>query len=419
MVAGVGVPAARSASGRVPARAEAMSTAARWAEVVYCIALLLVWFQGDVVERMAARLLPLAALTVVLTCRRRDLLGRILPLPLAGFLAWAMASYLWSPDRGDSAIVLLGFVSSVIVAWCCGSFLSLSDLHRLTTAVVKVLCLVTVTMLLLAHGAATRPAEDGAPGWHGPFSHKNGLGAFMVVALLCFWFDHRSTRHQRLGWLGLGVVLLIGSQSSTALVLVLLAAAVVAWHRSSCRRRSVWRGVGQLGTLLAVVAGVGLLLVTRFDLLAGLLGRNGSLSGRTNIWAVVVERIAEKPIAGWGFGGMWRPASVPSQRMWVEMRFHAYHAHSGYLDLLLQVGAIGLALYLAFVAGTLRRHWRARNRSLHLWAVLIVLTVCLNAVTESAPFFSDGLLFLVAFAVVPKQTLVPLQQPRRLNGGTT
>jgi O-antigen ligase len=373
----------------------------RWAAVVYVIALLLVYFQGNVAERMASRLLPIAALVILLGRPRRDVLTRVVPLALAGFVVWATASWVWSSDRSGTQIVLLTFVSQVIVAWCCGSFLTLRSWHRLTTLVAKALCVLTVAFLVVAPGLSTRPAEDGAPGWHGPFSHKNGLGSFLVLALLCFWFDRGMKRSHRICWLAVGAILLVGSQSSTAMTLALVSVAALIWQSQTGRHAPLWRRISWLAGLLAVLASVGLILITKFDVVTGLLGRGSSLSGRTNIWSVVVERIQEKPFTGWGFGGVWRPESLPSQQMWQEMRFHAYHAHSGYLDLLLQVGVVGLLLYLTFAFATLRRHWRARAQSaLHLWAALVLLTVCLNAVTESAPFFSDGLIFLIGFAVV-------------------
>jgi O-antigen ligase len=372
----------------------------RWAGAVYVIALLLVFFQGNAAERMASRLLPIAAVIILLGRPRRDVLTRVVPLALVAFVTWAAASWFWSADRSGTQIVLLTFVSQVIVAWCCGSFLSLETWHRLTTLVAKALCLLTVAFLVVAPGLSTRPAEDGAPGWHGPFSHKNGLGSFLVLALVCFWFDRNTKRSHRIGWLAVGIVLLIGSQSSTALTLVLISTAVLIWHSQTGKEAPLWQRISWLAGLLAVLGSVVLLLITKFGDVTGLLGRGSSLSGRTNIWSVVIERIADKPVSGWGFGGVWRPESLPSQQMWQEMRFHAYHAHSGYLDLLLQVGVVGLLLYLAFTFGALRRHWRKRGTPQHLWAALVMLTICLNAVTESAPFFSDGLIFLVGFAVV-------------------
>ena len=400
-------PSASRAPRPKPPRPTRVSWAERWAAAVYVVALLLVYFQSNVAERMASRLLPLAALIILLARPRRELLSRRVPLALIGFVVWAAASWLWSPDRGGSQILLLTFVSQVFVAWCCGSFLSLDMLHRLTTRVAKGLCLLTAAFLLLAYSVSTRPAEDGAPGWHGPFSHKNGLGAFLVLALLCFWFDRETKRAQRIGWLVLGAVLLIGSQSSTALAIVLISVAAVVWNRQAGPGAPLWHRIGWLATLLAVLGSVGLLLATHFSAVTGLLGRGSSLSGRTNIWAVVTERIAEKPFFGWGFGGEWRPESPTGQSMWQEMRFHAYHAHSGYLDLLLQVGIVGLVLYLALAFGAIVRHWRLRASPLNLWAALVMLTVCLNAVTESAPFFADGLLFLVAFAVARRSGVIP------------
>ncbi|WP_298459301.1 O-antigen ligase [uncultured Cellulomonas sp.] len=340
------------------------------------------------------------ALTVVaaaLAVPRHDrVVTSRVPWPLVLFGVWACASLVWSADRAGSARALLDLVVLLAVGIAVGVRMTVPEVHRAVFSTVRWILVVTAVSLVVAPGWAMVPAEDGAPGWHGPFSHKNDLGAFCAVAVVTVWFGPRRSRWV---WMVLALVLLAGSQSSTAVAVVALAAAVVGWQRLAAsireaRHRGVFGAVSLVATLGVLVAAV-----TRFDLFAVALGRSGSLTGRTEIWTAVWRHVVERPIAGYGWGGVWREWSAPTQEIWREVRFPAFYAHNGYLDLALQVGVVGLALFLLALGPAIRTLWRDRADGAALWGLLIILTSLVAAVTESAPFTGRGLLLLVPLVV--------------------
>jgi exopolysaccharide production protein ExoQ len=338
------------------------------------------------------RAAPVVGVLVVLGAGPQRLLEFRVPLALLVFGTWAVASLWWSVDPSGTSRAVLDMVALLVVGWAAGALLPLARVRRVLSRTFKAMLMLTVGVLVLFPGWSTRPTEVGGPlGWHSIFTHKNGLGGFVALALLTFWFDRGRYRWV---WLIAGVVLLIGSRSSTALLLVLASAAVLLWQR--CYRavdrlhvRAVFAGVSASVLLVG-----GTLLVFRPSLFTALLERNDTFTGRTEVWAAVVRHVAERPLAGHGWSGIWRQSSPITQEIWREARFEAFYAHNGYLDLLLQVGLVGTGLLALALAPAVVRSWRKRVDPAFLWAFLVLLVTLLAATTESSPLTGSGLLVL-------------------------
>jgi exopolysaccharide production protein ExoQ len=73
-----------------------------------------------------------------------------------------------------------------------------------------------------------------------------------------------------------------------------------------------------------------------------------TLTGRIPIWTNVLSDVSERPLLGYGYGGFWT-----RQRIWEYSLSHHWqfnHAHSSYLETLLNVGVLGLALGILIVS---------------------------------------------------------------------
>ena len=71
-----------------------------------------------------------------------------------------------------------------------------------------------------------------------------------------------------------------------------------------------------------------------------MVGRSETITGRDAIWKILVPLAMNKPMFGYGFGGFWT----------TNMRELAtvIQSHNGYLDIVLNIGFIGLFLFLLF-----------------------------------------------------------------------
>ena len=85
--------------------------------------------------------------------------------------------------------------------------------------------------------------------------------------------------------------------------------------------------------------------------IAALLGKDTTFSARTIIWKVVKEHIQGAPYLGTGYGAYWQGPypSSPSYVFVPLMYFYPGEAHNGYLDIVNDIGLLGLACLLAFI----------------------------------------------------------------------
>jgi exopolysaccharide production protein ExoQ len=109
-----------------------------------------------------------------------------------------------------------------------------------------------------------------------------------------------------------------------------------------------------------------------------MLGRDNTLTGRTEVWADILPARNEEPLLGYGFGSFW----TDERRKMYDIPT----AHNGYLDILLELGEVGLAFYMAWLLSCTRRLHRALKGD-YQWAsfaiCLLLMSLIYNA-TESA-----------------------------------
>jgi O-antigen ligase len=107
--------------------------------------------------------------------------------------------------------------------------------------------------------------------------------------------------------------------------------------------------------VLNLVPGSSLLLSP----ITALTGKDQTFSGRTNIWAIVNEHIAQRPMLGSGYGAYWveLPGS-PSMDMVRRLFFYPTEAHNGYLDIINDLGIVGALCLVGYLITYLRQGLR-------------------------------------------------------------
>ena len=94
----------------------------------------------------------------------------------------------------------------------------------------------------------------------------------------------------------------------------------------------------------------GAIIYGKYESILEAFDKSPNLTGRTTIWPILLTAIGQKPWLGYGFSGFWqswRGAEDPSLPSNIAMHpIILTHAHNGFLEILLQIGIIGLCLYL-------------------------------------------------------------------------
>jgi O-antigen ligase len=108
-----------------------------------------------------------------------------------------------------------------------------------------------------------------------------------------------------------------------------------------------------------------------------------NLTGRVPLWQVLIEQVGQHPWLGAGFAAFWSPLNI--YQVGSSELSESTSAHNGYLEELLNTGAVGLAILLAFCLVTLtvvRR--RARRGDPLGWLVFLFMVFYLLLNTTNA-----------------------------------
>jgi exopolysaccharide production protein ExoQ len=128
--------------------------------------------------------------------------------------------------------------------------------------------------------------------------------------------------------------------------------------------------------------------------LAPLIGRDATLSGRTGIWGQTWRFIQERPALGWGYAAFWRGIEGESFKVVAALRFIVFHAHNGFLEIWLELGLLGLILFVLSYLRAWRKLWpvlRSGDPGRGAWMVFVLVLIALYDFDENTLLTFNGL----------------------------
>jgi energy-converting hydrogenase Eha subunit E len=378
--------------------------------------------------------------------RRHGLRWRRLPWIALAYVAWALVSVLWSSWPGATLLTWTLLAAGTLQGLFFAHVLTWHELLRALDVALKWVMGLSIAIelwvaLVLRHPLLPNfvsPPEGFDPHWYwvrgqifdaiigeriqGIVGNANYLGVLCVLAFIVFAIrlaTHPPYAAMQTVWIALTAVLFVRSGSATALgafagaFMVLLAVLVMRRARTAgerTRRYMLFAGVGAVGAAF---------VFSLWDRVLGMLGRDGSLTGRDEIWSTVWERAIMHPVHGNGFSSPWVPWEDAFDGWIVDHGLSVFHAHNMWLDVFFQLGAIGVILvFVAYAAMTWRAWFFAVDRPrwdldadrpfspVSMLPPLVVATLLVQGLTESGPIMLWGWTLLVLFSF--KMKLAPI-----------
>lgn len=334
----------------------------------------------------------------VLFLLHKDVLKTItVSIPPLLLLVWIFLSSSWSEDVERTAFLVRLQLPLLIGFMIMGAILSDSDvmswLLRAGQFVLAISVAATVAIPSTREGALLN--GEVLEGWHALFPHKNDLGPFLAIFLGVVIVADKN-RWTRWPTLIVTSLMLLGSQSITGLTSAMVAVAAFAWLRANERADDRVMSIAVVVTTVIAIAGA---LGTRAGLPIFLeaSGKDPTFSGRTDIWAAVWGAVVDRPILGYGRGGLFfSPPNDISVELWRQIGFRAPHAHNGVLDLTSQIGLIGLALFAALFLTTFRGAVHSYRRGEQFGSFALVFLATLAVASLSEPVFLGPYMSLLA-----------------------
>ena len=297
------------------------------------------------------------------------------------------ASLVWSVSRATTLVGAVQITMSVLMACYLGW--RFAPRHLVLLLFTTTLAGATFSMLNFALGVF-QPVFSDVGGLLGIYTNKNMLGHYSLFALLIALSLILSTPAEtsRLArWIAVPalficVAAVILSKSMTAVVLMPCYSGLILLMN----RERLPQSLRHL-TLMAMVAIVALapmlLTLAGIDPMAELFaatGKDATLTGRTELWAIASDLISHNPISGYGYGAFWVNERFAPQHFEVlRAGSSAPSFHNFIADVGVGTGLIGIAAILALILTTLSRAfrvWRASGSAMSVcWLVLSILPI--------------------------------------------
>jgi O-antigen ligase len=310
---------------------------------------------GDLVNQLAfsTMFLAYAGWTYCHEPRRLTLLLR--PVLILTVL-WCVVSVIgsWEPSLAARrlAFTLVVMSISAMLLLLPKNLRHFSDLMAASALIVLAVSYLGVFLLpqYAIHHATDFLEPEHAGNWRGVFPHKNDAGATMVLFVFIGFYVAR-TRSFALGGLivVLSAVFLAFTQSKTAigmLPLAMLLAAIIGHTRKPAL------GIFLVVTILLIfnLSSIGTVLFEPMRKLMEAVMPDATFTGRTEIWQLGIQAVAQRPITGYGYSTFWGTPEVvygfTSPVTWANA---ATDAHNAYLNLAITIGIPGMLLVVAWV----------------------------------------------------------------------
>lgn len=373
----------------------------------------------------AAVLGGLLAAAVVVLIRRRKRTRTFLTAnwPILIYFFYCLISVAWSyhPDVAFKRwIKALGDLAMVLVIVTDGQ--PVAALGRLFSRL-GFLLLPTSVLLIKYYPDLGRGFDADGMGMNtGVTTNKNMLGVtLLVIALGTVWrilsllrAENQPNRGRHMvaqgALLAFGIALLGMADCKTCISCFILGSGLIlATNLRAIRGRPARMHALCLAILLA--GGVVLLFGGETGVVHAL-GRQSSLSGRTDIWAAISSAVSN-PIAGAGFESFW--ISPDARKVWSYLANAGWYiperineAHNGYLEVYLNLGWIGVCLIALILISGYRRASKAFQRDPLLGGLILayIATSAIYGITEAGFRMLDLIWTFLLFAVVAASGMV-------------
>ena len=239
--------------------------------------------------------------------------------------------------------------------------------------------------------------------WRGLFIHKNVLGRAMVWGVVLFTLlAMRGGLGLLIGlpMIALCVLLVVMAKSSTALTVLLVMLILIPLYRGLRLHSSLL--VITAATLCMVAGGVGMYMASNVATILAAMNKDITLTGRTDMWPFIWEKIQERFWFGYGYEGFWRGLDSPGAYVWQAAGWRPPHSHNGFLEMMLIFGAVGTSIYLfGFLRAFVRSMGmvRATHSSEFLFPIMLLSYTFSSSFTETGGILDYNNIYWVMYTM--------------------
>jgi exopolysaccharide production protein ExoQ len=314
-------------------------------------------------------------------------------------VALAIVSVIWSDSPATTFRRSFALVGTCLIALYFAARFRVREQLQLLACAFGI-CVACSLVFGWFHWGISVDNLEGA--WYGIYTQRNVLGSMMALSVLMFllWAQiHPGTRWMSWIFAAASFVLIALSGSITSLIafsVLLLSFPMIRLLRSSKRAGAV------IFIFAILVAGLAWWAGASLDTTAEAVGRDSSLTGRTQLWGASVLIGLERPWLGFGYNAFWLGTEGQSADVWKIVGWAAPSAHNGLLEIWLDLGAVGVAIAVFSLGSCLRKAFhliRGTRAWEYAWPLLFLVVLIVLNLTESA-FFEGNSIYSFLYIVV-------------------
>lgn len=220
--------------------------------------------------------------------------------------------------------------------------------------------------------------------------HPNTQGSACGLMVIAAFFGMKGSRRGKFIYfalLMLAGVLLVLTRSRTAFAACLCAVSA-AWYLGASRNKQTLVGFAFPAAICACLLALLLLgvelsssVTTAAQFGRGVESDLVTLNGRVPLWTSLIEHIGQRPLLGYGYQGFWSSDRI--YEVSIEQEWTVPTAHSTFLDVLLNTGLFGAAIFCLGIVVTFRR----------------VIRCCLETMSATDSFVFAALVYAFIVAI--------------------
>jgi exopolysaccharide production protein ExoQ len=313
-------------------------------------------------------------------------------------LIFAVCSLFWSFDQATTlkdTFTLIG--SSSFGLYLASRYTLKEQLHLLAWTFAINIILSIVFVIVLPKYGTMGGIHQGK--WRGVFLHKNGLGSVMMYSSMVFLIlSYQSKKYKLLLYTGLSVsilLMLISSSSSATINLIILMFACFIFQIV----RLPYLVMMPISIMVMIAGGLlYFVLMDNASYIFESIGKDSTLTGRTQLWPLVIDMIWKHPWIGYGYGGFWKGLDGESAYVLRGAGWLFNHPHNGYLALWLDLGFLGMGLFLIAYLRSFSQalYWvRISKIALDIFPLISIIYVAIASLTESSLLQSNSLAWIL------------------------
>lgn len=271
---------------------------------------------------------------------------------LVAIFALPVISVIWSVDHGTSARRVVALLMTGIYCVYIARRLSPDEFLRRLLLVLFVGGVLSLVYTVLDPRDAIEHSSINTGSWKGVYGHKAILGRIAAIAVTVSVYvktTHVWERPMRWATIAIFLFLAIKSQSRASW-LMMMGGFGFMFLIAMLRNRRLSSGLK-----LTITIAMGLVVLVAaammFEQILAAFGRDDTFSGRTTLWngAIAVAK-ASHPVLGAGYRAFWTATGAAGVRDYIQgwARLPG-HGHNGYLDVWLELGWAGVALFATFL----------------------------------------------------------------------